>query len=50
MILLDANSGVVLLASTNDVGGPAEWRSGASKPTVYEIRREAIVSITHFNP
>jgi hypothetical protein len=49
MILLDANSTIVLLASTNGAGGPAEWRSSTNKPTVYEIRREAIISITHLN-
>jgi hypothetical protein len=50
LILLDANSSFVFLADTNDAGGPEEWRSNPNKPTVYEIRREAIISITHLNP
>jgi hypothetical protein len=49
LILLDANNSSVFLAATNDVGGPDKWRSTTNKPTVYEIRREAIVSITYCN-
>jgi hypothetical protein len=50
LILLDANSSFVFLADTNDADGPKKWRSSTKKPTVYEIRREAIISITHLNP
>jgi hypothetical protein len=50
LILLDENSSFVFLASTNDAGGPAKWRNTTNKPTVYEIRRDAIVSITYTNP
>jgi hypothetical protein len=53
LILLDANSSFVFLAATNDAGGPTHWRSNTetnNRPTVYEIRRDAIISITYTNP
>jgi hypothetical protein len=53
LILLDANSSFVFLAATNDAGGPEKWRSNTetnNRPAVYEIRREAIISITYLNP
>jgi hypothetical protein len=50
MIMLDENSSCVYLASTNDVGGPEKWRSSNKKPTVYEIHRQAIISIAYLNP
>jgi hypothetical protein len=52
LILLDANSSFVFLAVNNDAGGPKNWRSNTetnNRPTVYEIRREAIISITYSN-
>ena len=51
MIMLDENNSFVFLAKTNDpdTNGPAGWRNG-NKPKVYEIRRDAILSITYFNP
>jgi len=49
LILLDANNSFVYLAETNDAGGPMNWRSTTNKPNVYEIRREAIISITYQN-
>jgi hypothetical protein len=47
MILLDASSSSIFLASIKDAGGPAEWRkhSATNRPAVYEIRRDAVVSI-----
>ncbi|MGD0059201.1 MAG: hypothetical protein ABSD58_07260 [Verrucomicrobiia bacterium] len=50
LILLDANSSFVYLAATNDAGGPSEWRSSTSRPTVYEVRRDAIIGITYCSP
>lgn len=47
LILLDANNNFVFLASTNDDGGPKLWREGLHKPTVYEVRREAVATITY---
>jgi hypothetical protein len=51
LIVLDENINFVFLADTNDpdTNGPAGWRNG-NKPKVYEIRREAIISIAHSNP
>lgn len=49
IILLDENSSFAFLANLNDGGGRETWRT-TNKPAVYEIRREAITSITYFNP
>jgi hypothetical protein len=49
LILLDANSSCIFLATTNDAGGPEKWRSTTNRPTVFEIRREAVISIAYLN-
>jgi hypothetical protein len=46
LIMLDENSGFVILAATNGAaGGPEKWRERISRPLVYEVRREAITCI-----
>lgn len=45
LIVLDENASFIYVAATNDCGGPLNWRTGGSKPKVYEIRRDTIASM-----
>jgi hypothetical protein len=50
-IVLYESADSVFLASTEEAGGPRTWQKpGSSKPTVWEIRREAIHGIVYMNP
>jgi hypothetical protein len=54
-IILDQNSDLIFVASSEDSGGPIAWRTPNDKnevrrPTVYEIRRSALISVIYLNP
>lgn len=47
--IIEESATSVFVAFPDDAGGPGEWRRG-NKPTVFEIRRDKIGSITFLNP
>lgn len=51
LILLDENGTSIFIASKNDGHGPAAWQTNILyRPKVFEIRRDAITSISYLNP
>ena len=51
LLLLDENGTSFFVAFESDAGGPKIWQQDpSSRPTVYEIRRDAITSISYLNP
>jgi hypothetical protein len=50
MIMFEERTSSIFIADPNEAGGPSEWRHlGSQKPQIFEIRREAIGSVTYRN-
>jgi hypothetical protein len=46
--IIEETTSSIFVADPAEAGGPINWRTG-TKPTVYEIRRDRIASITYIN-
>jgi hypothetical protein len=49
LILLDENDNTIFLADRTEGGGPEEWRTGASKPVIFEVNRKAIACLVQMD-
>lgn len=45
VVLIESSEKNLYLASTNDAGGPEKWRNTTNKPSIYEVKMDAVVCI-----
>ena len=46
LLVIEEGANDFYLANPNDLGGPATWRTGAKRPTIFRIPKEMVGSVT----